>query len=199
MTDFLIENSRHSLPTRLFHMMLAMAIVVQVITSLSMTAPLEGRHEDWLFVVHEYSGIASLLLALGFWLVVAFRRRGTQVALLYPWFSLIRRQALWKDLNDIWKDIKRLKAPEYHIENPLASAVHGLGLLLMSAMAVSGSLYFFAMRIGATGNTWASIDIELHGILASFVWIYLFGHAGLAAIHHYSRQMSLSEMWSLRK
>ncbi len=199
MTASSIENSRHSFPTRLFHMMLAMAILLQVITSLVMTAPLEGRHEDWLFVVHEYSGITSLLLALGFWLVVALRRRGTQVALLYPWFSFMRREAVWKDLSGIWRQIKQLKAPEYHVENPLASAVHGLGLLLMTTMAVSGALFFFAMRFDATGSTWASIDIEIHGILASLVWAYLIGHAGLAAIHHFSRQMNLREMWSVRK
>jgi len=199
MNEASVENSRHIFLTRLFHMALATAVIVQVLTSLLMTAPLEGREEDWLFEVHEFSGITALLLALGFWLVVAYRRRGTQTAVMFPWFSAARRRALWEDLGDHWRHIRVLRLPDFRTESPLASAVHGLGLLLMTAMAASGALFFLALGTGASESIWAEIDIEVHQVLAIFVWAYLTGHAGLAVVQHYLRNMRLSEMWSLRK
>lgn len=194
-----MENSRHSFLTRLFHMALATAVIVQVLSSLLMTAPLEDRQEDWLFEVHEFSGITALFLVAGFWLVVALRRRGTPVAILFPWFSATGRRALWEDLVDHWQHIKRLGLPDFRAESPLACAVHGLGLLLVTAMAASGALFFLAMILEAKTSLWATIDIEVHQVLANLVWAYLIGHAGLAVIQHHLKNMRLSEMWSLRK
>lgn len=199
MTASSIENSRHSFPTRLVHMALAMAVIVQVLTSLLMTAPLDGREEDWLFEVHETAGMTALFLVAGFWLVLVYRRRGTDPAIMFPWLSATRRRALWDDISDHWRSIKLFRLPDYRAESPLACAVHGLGLLLVTAMAVSGALFFLAMSLDAKTSLWATIDIEVHEILSNFVWAYLIGHAGLAVIQHHLKNMRLGEMWSLRK
>lgn len=199
MTEPSTENSRHSFFTRLFHMALALTIIVQLLTSSWMTAPREDRQEDWLFEVHEYSGLLALFLATGFWLVLAMRRGGTPIGIMFPWFSAMRRQAAWDDLIALLQDIKILRPPKYHTENPLASAVHGLGLLLMTAMGTTGGLYFLAMFFGATEDSWAHIAIDVHEVLSNLVWAYLIGHASLAVIHHYARHMNLKKMWSLSK
>ena len=194
-----IEISRHSFATRLLHMGLATVVMLQLLTSLWMTAPRKERQADWLFVVHEYCGVIALSLALGTWLVLTFRRRGTAVSLLFPWLNASRRRAVWEDLRDHWQLAKSRRLPGYHAENPLASAIHGLGLLLMTAMAASGTLYFVALYIDSARSEWASIDLEIHQSLANLAWVYLVAHAGFAIVHHYAQGMNLREMWSLRK
>ena len=77
-------QSRHSLLTRWAHVALASTIIIQLLTSLVMVGPRRGRPGDLLFTVHEIFGICALAFAFAFWCVVAARRRGTSVAMLFP-------------------------------------------------------------------------------------------------------------------
>ena len=184
----------HTRATRLVHMALAAAIAVQLLASLVMATPLHG-HENVFFEIHEYGGLVTLVLASGFWLVALRRRRGTPMALLLPWFSDEGRKAVWLDLQRHWQSLRERTVPEAAHLSPLASAVHGLGLLLVSAMALTGALFYLAILAGATKSTWATLDIELHALLASLVWAYLIGHSGMALLHHFSRRRPLDVMW----
>jgi cytochrome b561 len=92
---------------------------------------------------------------------------------------------------------KRL--PPYEETAPLASAVHGLGLLLMTAMAASGGVYAAQVWAGAQSpEPDASLVMTVHFALANLVWAYLIGHAAMATIHHFAHAASLRRMWSLR-
>jgi cytochrome b561 len=191
-------TSKFSLPTRLFHAGLASAIVLQLASSQLMQVPRGDRAANWAFQVHSYSGMAALGLALLLWAVVMTRIGGTDAGALVPWFSATRRAALFADIKAHWADLKKRQLPAYNEQSPFASAIHGLGLLLMTAMATTGTIYFIAGQIGLGDNALLHLLMDAHGAGGSLVWIYLIGHAGLATIHHFKNDMSLREMWSIR-
>ena len=63
-------DQKHGLMTRSAHMGLALAIILQLATSLIMEHPRKGRPGDFFFEVHEYVGLLALGFAFLFWFVV---------------------------------------------------------------------------------------------------------------------------------
>lgn len=189
---------RYGLATRLCHIGLALAVILQLATSQFMEGPHPGRPQNLAFTIHEISGLTALFCAFCFWLVLARRRRDTPAALLFPWFSMRRIADVFRDLGRQLATLLRLRLPRYEDESPLASAVHGLGLLLMSAMAVTGSVWFAAHLANLPRNPLLRFDMTIHHLFANLVWAYLIGHALLALVHHVAGQSSLARMWSVR-
>jgi len=190
---------KHTFATRIFHLLLALVVIVQLLTSLAMHMPKQGRPGDTLFELHQFSGLTALVLSFGFWLVLAGRRRGTEVGQLWPWFVPARRIALIADARRHWDAVKSLRLPTYDVKAALPSAVHGLGLLLMTMMAATGTIYYVALLTEATGIWVFGLVLEIHQLLANFAWAYLVGHTGLALVHHFTGNLPINVMWSLRR
>ncbi|MCA8880556.1 MAG: cytochrome b/b6 domain-containing protein [Rhodobacteraceae bacterium] len=189
----------HALSTRIVHAGLALSICVQLATSLIMQGPSDTSAGDLLFQIHRYSGLAALTFAFLFWAILAFRNRGTDAAALFPWFSSVRRKAFVNDLTNHVRTGLTGRLPAYDETGPLASAVHGLGLLLMTAMAVSGGTYAMEVWTGLISpEPDGSLAMSIHVGLANLVWVYLIGHAGMATIHHFTRSAPLARMWRLK-
>jgi len=110
-----------------------------------------------------------------------------------------RRLALSADTRRHWDALKSLRLPAQNSEAALPSAVHGLGLLLITAMATSGASYYMVLLIKATDNPVFRLILEIHQLLANFAWAYLIGHAGLGLIQHFTGNLPLTAMWSLRR
>lgn len=182
--------------TRLFHAGLAIAIVLQLASSQLMQVPRGTRPANWAFEVHEYSGVAALALALCLWVVVMVRVGGTDAGALVPWFSATRRATFVVDLKAHWVAIKKFQLPAYNENSRFVSAIHGAGLLLMTAMATTGTMYVIAGQVGLQDSGALHFAMEVHGIAGNLVWAYLIGHAGFAVIHHFKKDMNLRDMWS---
>ncbi|TPW32825.1 cytochrome b/b6 domain-containing protein [Pararhizobium mangrovi] len=189
--------SPHALPTRWAHAGLAIAVLVQLATSQFMQGPRDNGG-DWLFTIHEISGITALVFAFSFWLVVALRRRGTSAGKLFPWFSGRGWRLLGGDILRHAKALVRFRLPEYQEHSPLPSAIHGLGLLLMSGMAATGFTWFFFHLTGLPGGGIPHAAMFVHHLFANLVWAYLIGHGLLALVHHFAGQASIARMWSVR-
>lgn len=187
-------ESRHTLATRVVHAGLALAVVIQLLSSLGMEPPEDGQAANFLFEVHEYGGLSAFALILLFWLVVTVRKRGTTWGLLFPWFSSSRRSAVWSDIKHHAEALRQKRLPPHDGASPMASAVHGLGILLITAMAGTGTLYYF---FGADSGL-MELVLEVHETLANLAWAYLIGHAGLAVLQHIFTDFHLRSMWSLR-
>ncbi|MBT9385224.1 cytochrome b/b6 domain-containing protein [Pseudooceanicola sp. CBS1P-1] len=186
--------TRHALPTRLLHAGLALAILVQLLTSLGMEPEEHGHAGNLLYTFHELGGLASLGLVLAFWLWTLARRRGSAPGALFPWLSARRRGLLGADIGQHLRQLSRLRFPEHGPETPLASAVHGLGLCLMTVMAATGTLYLLS---GAPDPEAAGAIMLIHKALANLVWAYLIGHAAMAVLAHLLSGFDIREMWSL--
>jgi cytochrome b561 len=193
------DPDQHALSTRLVHAGLALSICSQLATSLIMQGPTDTTVGDAMFQLHRYSGFAALAFAMLFWMTLTFRRRGTAPLALFPWFSGERRRAFATDLLNHLRTVVRGRLPAYEETGPLESAVHGLGLLLMTAMAVSGGVYAAQVWAGLQSpEPDGSLAMTVHFALANLVWVYLIAHAGMATIHHFARSASLTRMWRLR-
>lgn len=80
----------------------------------------------------------------------------------------------------------------------MPSAVHGLGLLLMTSMAASGGVYAAQVWAGLQSpEPDGSLAMTVHFALANLVWVYLIAHAGMATIHHFASSVPLGKMWRL--
>lgn len=92
------NSSKHTLPTRLLHGALALAILVQLSSSLGMVPEEHDHAGNLLYGAHEVAGVASFDLVLAFWLWILVRRKCGALAALFPWLSAGRRRALVADI-----------------------------------------------------------------------------------------------------
>ena len=187
----------YSAGTRLFHTGLALAVLSQLASSQFMQVPRQGRPGNWVFELHEYSGLVAMTMALGLWVVVITRIGGTDMGLLLPWFNTARRDAFRADAKRHWTAARSFRLPHYQAAAPFAAAIHGLGLLLITAMAATGTTYWLGSIAGYENGLAVWLVISLHGFMANLVWAYLIGHAAMAFIHHFTDQQSLRAMWSI--
>ena len=126
-----------SLPTRLLHMLVALAVIHQLVVGALMRGP---RHGGLLWQAHQAVGIASLAILLAFWGWTLLRRGETRLFRLFPWLSARGRAGLAADLAAHLRALRRFRLPHGE-DSPIASATHGLGLLAATAMAATGGLY----------------------------------------------------------
>ena len=164
--------------TRMIHLLLLIVVLHQLIGSEFMQFPFPGDPPSWTFSLHEYAGLVNLAIVAAFWGWTMMRRGETRLGRLLPWFSIARLRDVTADLAAQLRRLVRGRAPDDE-DGALASAIHGLGLLAVTAMAVTGGVFFF-MQGTPLGRTM----LGLHKLIANLVWIYLFAHAGLAVLHH---------------
>lgn len=170
------ENGR-SLTTRVLHGLILLAVLHQLIGSYFLTRQLPGEAPDTSFLLHEYIGIASMAVVTLFWIWTLVRRRETSFTRLIPWFSIRAIGAVLADGRAQLVLLLRGRAPD-DADGPLASATHGLGLLTLTAMALTGTIYFFIV-----GTPSARPVLIAHKLMANLMWAYLIAHAGLAVLH----------------
>jgi len=186
---------KRSFPTRFLHLLLAAAIVHQLVVSLFMEAPRGGRLGDTAFDLHQYVGVGSMGIIFLFWIWTLVRRREHHVATLVPWLSSKRRRAVFADLGLHLSALKRFELPLPGEESPLVSAVHGLGLIAATAMAATGTAIFFLAAPDGSLTGYASTVLDLHSLLASLMWVYVIAHAATAVLHQISGQKVLQRMF----
>jgi hypothetical protein len=145
-----------------------------------MEKPLPGDEPAWPYFLHERAGVVGLGVLALFWLWTLVRHPlETPVARLLPWFSASRLAAVFKDVASVVRAVVSFRAPPLELE-ALASAVHGLGLLVASFLALTGAAWFYAFA----GTPYGRTVMGMHKLSAKLVWAYLIGHALVAVAHH---------------
>ena len=164
--------------TKLLHFAVAACVVHQLVISQIMQPPTATAAGDLAWQAHRAVGLASLGLLLAFWVWVLFRRGEASVDRLLPWFSAKLRGALLRDIGDHLRVLRLRRLPPPG-DRPLAAAVHGLGLLTASAMALTGA----AALLPGLPPSLLDADLSMHSAVANLMWAYLVGHATLALLH----------------
>ena len=104
-----------------------------------MERPLPGEDPDWPFALHQQVGFVGLGVLMLFWLWTLIRdERETPLQRLFPWFSAEPLAEVVADIRAIVRAVAGPRAPPLHLD-ALSSAVHGLGLLLATFLAMSGA------------------------------------------------------------
>jgi len=116
----------------------------------------------------------------------------------FPWVSASGCKGLWQEIHfDIPGWLKgRLKRPGE--ARYIAGTVHGLGMLLIIALGSTGIMIFMRLETSGEMNDELRLLRELHADLGTFMWAYLFGHAGMAIIHQLKGHNVLREMFGLK-
>ncbi len=187
-----------SLPTRLLHLLIAAAVIHQLVISLFMRGPgSPGQGYDLDFELHEFIGLASLGLLLIFWLWTVVRQREAGFFVLIPWFSSVRRQAVMQDVRLHLRAIGNRQFPHLADLSPFINAVHGLGLVLATTMAATGAIIYVLMGVDGTVNGPGAGALVAHRALANLVWAYLVGHASMALLHQAKGHAVLQRMFAV--
>jgi cytochrome b561 len=171
------EPVKRSHLTRALHLVLLLAVAHQLLNSEFMSRPEHGAPASVLFVMHEYVGLASFGVVLAFWVWTLIRRGETRVDTLFPWLFPARMREIFTEITGA-AGLTGMELVE-RAGAILAGAVHGLGLLVVSGMAVTGTVYYFT-----TGTPLAEQVLDLHRLIANLMWAYLIGHGGVAVLHH---------------
>lgn len=184
--------------TKFLHMALALVVSLELFNSLVMQEPEPGRPLTGLggamFEFHEWAGMAALLIVLAHWAWSIWGVQGTGVRHLLP-YKATDRTKMGQELRGLLK----FDLPAGGPDSRLSGLIHGLGLLAVTAMALTGAVLFLGMPEGG-GKLSPFVDFseETHEVLAAFVWIYWGGHVALALLHGLlARDGSLSRMFKL--
>jgi cytochrome b561 len=187
--------TRYGRFVRLSHALVAAAIVFQLASSLIMDHPHAkkpmtvdgGLYYRW----HEWVGLAALAILACSWVYrVLTWKRETQ-GRIFPWVTAAGRSALVVETKR-FLSLRWTTIPE---DGALAGTVHGLGLLIASAMALTGGAIYLALGPHDIVTPAAHSIMDLHSFLSTFMWIYLCGHAAMALWHQFAGHGSFARIF----
>lgn len=188
----------YSRTTRILHSLIALTVTFQLIVSLVMEHPENKRPMSqagafW-FEWHEWVGLAAMAVLLASWIyrLANFKREGQ--GMLFPWMNAAGRKSLMTEL----RMFLTLKWKALADTGPLAGTIHGLGLLIATAMAVTGSILYIGLWPDDAVPPNVHNMMEVHSTLATVMWIYLYGHVIIALWHQFVGHASIAKMFSWR-
>lgn len=182
-----------SRPLRVIHLSLAIAVSAQLFIGSFMRSPHTGRPDTFGFMSHEVIGAIILALVILHWLW-SFTHPREGLGHLFPW----THSGLRNVVNELWQGLRyqRLRAGGPG-NSDLAGFVHGLGLLAVTAMVITGGIFFLSRTLGAGHDTLDLIE-DVHDTFAVITWIYWGGHLAATVLHSLLRQPVWQRMFSLR-
>jgi cytochrome b561 len=179
--------SRRSLFTKLLHAALLLAVAHQLLLVGLVERPRGAVAGNAFFAWHQSVGLFTLGVVTIFWLWALVRRSETAAGALFPWLSARRRQAFLRDVRAHVFALRQFRLMHAQ-ESPLASATHGLGLLIVTAMAGTGAVM-------ALGGVAGGSLLETHKLLSNVLWAYVIAHAGVALLHQAQGRPILQRMF----
>ena len=145
------------------------------------------------FFLHRLSGMGVLFLLTLQWLWILSGHLPEGLGHLFPWGS---RKRLVQALEDM-KPLLKAKIKDLPEKSALAGAVEGLGLIVATLMAATGAVLFFGISPSGEMSPVVHDLKEIHGFIATLLWVYLIGHASMGAIHQLLGHRTLSRMFNL--
>lgn len=188
-----MQNLKWDGPTRLLHAGLVSTVSVQLWVSLVMKAPGAKAHtalEVLTYQVHRYIGLVALVVVLLHWVWSVTTHGRATVRNLFPTTAQQRTRVLSELRGLIAKQI-----PDSETAGGVTGLVHGLGLLAVTAVALTGAILFMWWpEIGKPDALTHTLG-DVHSALSNFVWAYWIVHGGIALLHHYLGHDTLRNMF----
>lgn len=191
---------KYNQTTRWLHAGIALGVSVQLIVSLVMDMPKPGRPFTGLgaaaFEAHEIAGMVIAALLLLHWLALFSNHIPLGLGHLFPWFSRQRLSTMTGEIKRQWAQCRLEDSQQM---SALAGATHGLGLLVTTAMAITGAVVYFSMAENGAMPPLVKDIKEVHELTSSLLWAYLIGHVGIAILHQWLGHRTLADMFKLGK
>ncbi|OCB03734.1 hypothetical protein BBC27_06520 [Acidithiobacillus ferrivorans] len=149
------------------------------------------------FIIHEWGGLLAAAILIVEWLWIYADR---QSKILFPWNS--------NGISAIKTDIMALfkgKLPQAGRTVGLPGFWHGIGILSMTGLAITGVLIFLVIP-GGRGASSSSAGAaafttlsEVHREISYVAWVYLIGHVSAAILHQVRGDPVFRAIFWLRK
>ncbi|MGV8950342.1 MAG: cytochrome b/b6 domain-containing protein [Cypionkella sp.] len=192
-------QARHSRVTKGLHATLAIAVGAALFSSLILQEPDPFHPENGFFELHQAATVLASVTALGLWLSIFTRRTGTAAGALLPWFSAARRDSLRADALRQGRALARGYLPPFIPAAPLSTAAQGLGLIVVTAMALSGAFACLALHNAGISARFAAFTMQLHWGLTALTWAFFIGHTAFAVLLHLAGDQNLGVIWRFRQ
>ena len=168
--------------TRWIHVGFALVVTFLLFSELDMKAiwkkvgELPFRH--FLFHAHMWVGMFATIIVVAFWAQVFYNK--SIRSHLFPYSG--------EYLDNVCTDIKGLanrRLPPSGMRGGVPGMIHGFGLLAVTGMALLGFIMFFLIpNYGVAAPIgFYQLPKKVHDFLSSFVWLYWWGHIGMATLH----------------
>ena len=192
------EFSDWDRPTRFLHLGLVLTVTIQLLVSLFMVPP-GSRHPSTPvghagFLVHEWVGLCALCIVLAHWTWSILSSGRTGLGHLFP-LSRDGRRGIAVELRALLSRRLVRGGPR----GGLSGLVHGLGLVAVSAIAVTGGMLFVMLPANGVPSALAHNIADLHSLISTLVWAYWSGHIGMALLHHFAGDDTLRRMFRFRQ
>ena len=191
-----MKTNNWSLQTKFLHIGLVLTVSAQLLISLVMTAPDDTGNavSRAAFEMHEIVGLTALVIVLLHWGWTVFSQADGGLEHLFP----VSKQARQELIDDV-KGLKKGKLPETGKKGGLIGLVHGLGLLAVTGIAITGGALFILFPETGEPGALAEAFAEVHEGFATLVWTYWIGHGGMAIMHHLNGDELLKNMFTLKQ
>ncbi|MFQ5582345.1 MAG: cytochrome b/b6 domain-containing protein [Mariprofundaceae bacterium] len=191
---------RYDRTVRIFHLIIMITVLAQLLTEQLMKVPKPGEaiqpFEALLFGIHEWNGFVILALVAAYIMYLTDDKDDWKR--LFPWTSASGCKGLWQEIRlDVPGWLKgRLKRPAdaHHI----AGTVHGLSILLAIGLGSTGIMIFMGLESDGSMSPEIKLLRDLHSKMGTLMWIYMFGHTGMALMHQLSGHRILQDIFSLK-
>ena len=187
-------EKKWSQPIRWLHWGLFLTITAQLFLSLVMAGP-DDKHQTALehgtLIAHEYIGLAAAATILIHWVYLATAERIT-FEHLFPW----SRSGLSLVFSEL-ANLLRGRLPDDSEQAGLAGFIHGFGLLVATAMGLTGTVIYYHIYAGEIKTSGNHFALFIHGTLANLMWAYWIGHGLMALLHQLLGHNTLTGIFRL--
>ena len=162
--------------TRVVHAALAITVLAELSTGLIVS---QATRPHWL-VIHSILGIATTLVIIVDWMWTWARR---DFPILFPW-NRAGMRVVGREAAEVFQG----KLPGSGDGTGLSSFMHGVGLLAVSGMAITGLLMYmeipggYGLYLHSSAYAFFTMLATTHLYLSYVVWAYLIGHVFFAAL-----------------
>lgn len=178
-------------PTRFLHYGMATAVTFQLFISLVMQPAKPGQSLHWqqyCFTAHMWVGICALLIILLHWFWIAYAHHGKNISHLFKWNKTYIQQ-IFQDVGGFFK----WQIPQGGPRGGLPGFIHACGLIVISIMAITGGVMFFYIQTKTVKSNFEIFKTIkwTHEFIATFAWVYWYGHVVMALAHRYHKVLRL--------
>lgn len=128
-------------------------------------------------ILHIIVGACVIFLLLCQWILLFVKKHRAVKAHLFP-YHIEGRRCILADIHLLLKG----RLPPKGIRPGLSGFVEGLGILLLTLMALTGLTYLLG-NLFANAPTWTVPFLDVHSFFSGFVWAFIIGHSGMALLH----------------
>ena len=191
---------RINLTTRVLHLLMIVAALCQLLSSVWMKIPEPGKlpsFETKLFFLHiVLAGWVAVVIGGAYGLTRFYEADAW--GRLVPWFSAVRRAAFFKSARKEIPNVFRGRLAPPEERGALAGAVHGFGFLLLIGLGLTGSYVLLGLRTDGAMRGDVLLVFDFHQLFGKLIWMFLGAHVFMVLYHLLLGQLKILDIFRFR-